>query len=914
MKTQISKPNSNTSRNGSTGRALFRAPCFRLSIFYFPLVFGVALLILSSSNTKAGSTNDITSLVQRGLFEEEANHNLDAAMQSYEAAIKLHDKDRKLAATAIFRLGECYRKQNKTEEANAQFKRIVTEFPDQKELADLSRGYLPKGTSQFQTQLTKIMTGGSESDLDKQYRELSVETAKAEALWKHAKDLDGHGRIKFFTAIQPDQLLIDLVNRRFEANAKLDRLSAEYGTQNPQYKAQQESAATIAAQLDERADTLVWSIEQKYKMLKEQEDALKSRLNQTSSTAAKVKELLTTSDEDEEIRKIKEMIQNSPDLINVAVSSDEGTPLQQACTIGHLKVAEFLLANGADVNVRTEKVSPPLICAAVHGHKALVDLLLSKGADIETKSTDTYNKQTALMCAAFRGFKTLTQTLLAHGADINATDSTGRTSLHRAVENGYFEIAELLLTNKASVDATTLEKKTPLHLASDSDNVELVKVLVEHGADVNAKSDGGFTPLLNAAEHGNLTVANFLLEHGANTEDAVSGNWNQHDFRGFRPINFAIFRHDATLLKVLLEHHANPNSRFTRQSSQDAWPGAFPLLTAYNNAELLEILLEHGADPNLADDTGNTALHCAVRSQQKSCVEILIAHGANVNASDERGAPPISYVRGAAKGNVGEVRQMLLKAGASENYIRLKQICASRNGQERVVFTRGTNNWNHYTLFELLGSIYQPGNVPAESALRTLPTRVARGAFVLGQPGSAATVDFRFPDLYPVKIHRLLADGKLQEIQVNAGGQLSTANPQDTPLEWGDIVEIPEQDHAISATWEGLAPDVAANLIRALHRQVEIVISRPAEAKQLISLGDNGGNFRLSDAIAKANVLRSSSDPSQIKVTHRDSNQSIIFDLSKSGSPEEPWLKAGDTIEIPDHAAAAASQPRSSPE
>ncbi len=66
--------------------------------------------------------------LQRGLFEEEANHNLDSAIQAYESVASQFDKDRKLAATAIFRLGECYRKQGNTNAATAQYERIVREF------------------------------------------------------------------------------------------------------------------------------------------------------------------------------------------------------------------------------------------------------------------------------------------------------------------------------------------------------------------------------------------------------------------------------------------------------------------------------------------------------------------------------------------------------------------------------------------------------------------------------------------------------------------------------------------------------------------------------------------------------------------------------------------------------------------
>src|SRR5689334_3352957 len=95
-----------------------------------------ALLITVSSITAA--TNDMTAELQKGLFEEEANHNLEAAIKAYENVIRQFDKDRKLAATAIFRLGESFRKQGKTNEAVAQYERILREFSEQNTLTTLS--------------------------------------------------------------------------------------------------------------------------------------------------------------------------------------------------------------------------------------------------------------------------------------------------------------------------------------------------------------------------------------------------------------------------------------------------------------------------------------------------------------------------------------------------------------------------------------------------------------------------------------------------------------------------------------------------------------------------------------------------------------------------------------------------------
>src|SRR5260221_421604 len=96
---------------------------------------GLVLLIIPGAALAA--TNDISVSLSKGLFEEEANHNLGAAIQLYQSVIDRFDTDRKLAATAVFRLGECYRKQGSTNEAKAQYRRILQDFADQNQLVTL---------------------------------------------------------------------------------------------------------------------------------------------------------------------------------------------------------------------------------------------------------------------------------------------------------------------------------------------------------------------------------------------------------------------------------------------------------------------------------------------------------------------------------------------------------------------------------------------------------------------------------------------------------------------------------------------------------------------------------------------------------------------------------------------------------
>ena len=80
------------------------------------LVLGVAMQVCAA--------DALTEALQKGLFEEEANQNLEAAIKAYQDVLGRADEQRRVAATALFRLAECYRKQGKTNEASAEYRRI----------------------------------------------------------------------------------------------------------------------------------------------------------------------------------------------------------------------------------------------------------------------------------------------------------------------------------------------------------------------------------------------------------------------------------------------------------------------------------------------------------------------------------------------------------------------------------------------------------------------------------------------------------------------------------------------------------------------------------------------------------------------------------------------------------------------
>ena len=52
----------------------------------------------------------------------------------------------------------------------------------------------------------------------------------------------------------------------------------------------------------------------------------------------------------------------------------------------HKEIAELLIANGADVNVKNDFGPTPLHWAADEGHKEIVELLIANGANVNAKS------------------------------------------------------------------------------------------------------------------------------------------------------------------------------------------------------------------------------------------------------------------------------------------------------------------------------------------------------------------------------------------------------------------------------------------------------------------------------------------------------------------------------------------------
>jgi hypothetical protein len=157
-------------------------------------------------------------------------------------------------------------------------------------------------------------------------------------------------------------------------------------------------------------------------------------------------------------------------------------------------------------------------------------------------------------------------------------------------------------------------------------------------------------------------------------------------------------------------------------------------------------------------------------------------------------------------------------------------------------------------------------------------------------------------------------------LKIELSSRLAAPNCHDFPLQWGDVLEIPELDHPINAKWSGFSVENLAKLKECLKRTVQITVKGETKAVVLLpempALAAGASRpgllpnqrvlpqFALLPVLNQSGMLRASSDLTRVKVRRLDpgtgQSYEMILDCSRDYAAPDLWLRDGDAIEVPE--------------
>jgi hypothetical protein len=112
----------------------------RLRAVTIILLMAVALPALAAPSSSRPPS--ASSLLQEGLYAEEVDGNLDAAIQIYEKVIKDPSAQRSDVAQALYRQGMCYMKKQQDQQAKLVLERLVADYGDQTQVVSKAKPLL----------------------------------------------------------------------------------------------------------------------------------------------------------------------------------------------------------------------------------------------------------------------------------------------------------------------------------------------------------------------------------------------------------------------------------------------------------------------------------------------------------------------------------------------------------------------------------------------------------------------------------------------------------------------------------------------------------------------------------------------------------------------------------------------------
>lgn len=345
------------------------------------------------------------------------------------------------------------------------------------------------------------------------------------------------------------------------------------------------------------------------------------------------------------VNEIVKAIPNTADTIDKKDNAGQNaldTALLRPDSRNHMEIAEQLILAGASsenpifsyfapavrsANYNTRRIEglAPLHYAAREGYEGLISFLIEKKADVNIKNA---SGATPLHEAARSGNIRVMEMILNQGADVNALDAKGNSPMHIGIPaHNHREAISLFLSRGADPNIRDEHGESPLHIVITLNrDANVAQTLLSGGADVSIRNIDGKTPLYLAVQENRVSIIPLLLSYGSDIFAA--------DNSGITPFDRAVRKKGPALTALITPE--------TVHQSDSA--GNTMLHAAVKNrgdAQLIGLILDQRALVNARNKEGDTALHLAVRMNQRENGEFLISRGADIFAANSAGESPL---------------------------------------------------------------------------------------------------------------------------------------------------------------------------------------------------------------------------------------------------------------------------------
>jgi ankyrin repeat protein len=378
--------------------------------------------------------------------------------------------------------------------------------------------------------------------------------------------------------------------------------------------------------------------------------------------------------------RVKEAIDETPDLINAKGGPNGWSPLAYVCVSRYaapqsprasaiVETAQLLLERGADLNEPyIDEDYPdnpfPILYAAtgLNNNPALARVLLAAGAKPDdSESMYHATEHPDLECLRL---------LLDSGGP-----ATSPNLLHHMLDREDPEGVRLLLSRGASPDQVNGHSGTALHWAVwGGRSTQIIAMLVDAGADINAKRLDGRTAYALAYQRGQKETCELLASRGAKTEvpviDYFAGLCADAEPEEIRA--FVSGNGDGIEKRINAGHSADEIRRVVQEANRNPMIArVLPDLASSHRTDGVRGLLAAGFPVDARGGHGGTALHWACWKGYADIVKLLLENGASLTIKDFafEGTPPGWFGHGTQNcgesgGDYAGVARLLIAAGA----------------------------------------------------------------------------------------------------------------------------------------------------------------------------------------------------------------------------------------------------------